>query len=183
MPLNNRATALLLAALLGLSQCQKADQAPADQLPPATQTGAGTFGCLLNGQAWIPNGNSGVPNFNLTYDPGYRGGALQVRVYRYVGDKKDVLQGMVFGASHVTQEGTYDFVLKGDNGANYIDNSTSSDCNYYGEPPALTYRTGKLTVTRLDLQKGIVSGTFAFTLYQPGCDTVRVTQGHFDKRL
>ncbi|MDQ2770912.1 MAG: hypothetical protein M3Y54_10485 [Bacteroidota bacterium] len=31
---------LLLAALLGLSQCHKKDPEPVDQLPPATQTGA-----------------------------------------------------------------------------------------------------------------------------------------------
>ena len=44
---------LLLATLLGLSQCKKNDSGPADpasQLPPATQSGANTFGCLLNGQ-------------------------------------------------------------------------------------------------------------------------------------
>ena len=29
---------------------------PIDQLPAATQTGANTFGCLLDGEAFIPNG-------------------------------------------------------------------------------------------------------------------------------
>ena len=48
---------------------------------------------------------------------------------------------------------------------------------------ANTYHKGTLTITRLDLQAGIISGTFAFTLAKPGCDTVRVTQGRFDKRL
>ena len=28
---------------------------------------------------------------------------------------------------------------------------------------------------RLDLSAGIIAGTFAFTLYKPGCDSVRVT--------
>ncbi len=40
-----------------------------------------------------------------------------------------------------------------------------------------------LTITRLDLQAGIISGTFSFTLYKPGCDSVCVTDGRFDKRL
>ena len=73
--------ALLLAALLGLSQCQKKDAGPAkpeDQLPPATQTGAGTFGCLLNGQPWTPQGYDGKPNFITTYDAGYAGGNLAI---------------------------------------------------------------------------------------------------------
>ena len=46
-----------------------------------------------------------------------------------------------------------------------------------------THHKGTLTITRLDLQTGIVSGTFAFTLYKSGCDTVRVTQGCFGKKL
>ena len=40
----------LVLSLLLLPGCQKADPAPVDPLPPATQTGANTFGCLLNGQ-------------------------------------------------------------------------------------------------------------------------------------
>ena len=46
----------LLAALLGLSQCTKDD--PEAGLPSATQTGANTFGCLVNGQVWTPKGNN-----------------------------------------------------------------------------------------------------------------------------
>ena len=53
-------TPLLLAALLGLSQCKKHD--PESALPPATQTGASTFGCLVNGQAWTPKGNNSYSN-------------------------------------------------------------------------------------------------------------------------
>ena len=45
------------------------------------------------------------------------------------------------------------------------------------------YSTTSLIITRLDRAAGIISGTFAFTLAKPGCDTVRVTQGRFDKKL
>ena len=45
------------------------------------------------------------------------------------------------------------------------------------------YRRGHLTITRLDRAAGIVSGTFAFTLYKSGCDSVRITQGRFDRKL
>ena len=56
-----------------------------------------------------------------------------------------------------------------------------SGCHFEGF--GKNYCRGTLTITRLDLQAGIISGTFAFTLYKPGCDSVRVTQGRFDKRL
>tara|TARA_B110000008_G_scaffold215788_1_gene215201 strand:+ start:65 stop:400 length:336 start_codon:yes stop_codon:yes gene_type:complete len=43
-----------------MTSCSNADdsnsQNPIDQLPAATQTGANTFGCLLDGEAFIPNG-------------------------------------------------------------------------------------------------------------------------------
>jgi len=43
---------LLLLTTFTLSCCNNDDdnpQNPLDQLPPATQTGANTFGCLING--------------------------------------------------------------------------------------------------------------------------------------
>jgi len=57
-PMRLPPTPLLLAALLGLSQChQDPTPTPApinqvDLLPPITQTGRRTFGFLLRGKAW-----------------------------------------------------------------------------------------------------------------------------------
>ncbi len=50
-------TILLLLTLFTLSCCKNDDDTPTnpiDQLPPATQVGANTFGCLLDGQAFLP---------------------------------------------------------------------------------------------------------------------------------
>ncbi|MDQ2770913.1 MAG: hypothetical protein M3Y54_10490 [Bacteroidota bacterium] len=58
---------------------------------------------------------------------------------------------------------------------------TSGQCEFHQNEGY--YRKGMLTITRLDLQAGIISGTFSFTLYKPGCDSVCVTDGRFDKRL
>ena len=52
-----RLSCLLLLAFASCKSCKK-DVNPIDQLPPATQTGANTAGCLINGVAWIPNGNA-----------------------------------------------------------------------------------------------------------------------------
>ena len=46
----------LLSIALLLMQCKKDEPSPEEQLPAATQTGANTFGCLINGQTWEPNG-------------------------------------------------------------------------------------------------------------------------------
>lgn len=178
-------TPLLLAALLGLSQCKSKAPDPAkpeDQLPPATQTGLHTFGCLLNGQPWTPSGNYGPANFRLTYDPGYLGGALQIKAYRFVGNNS-IFQTITFGAAQVDKAGTYSFPLNSTNGIYYGDDSQPSACSEYGSPRKSTYQTGTLIVTRFDLTQGIISGTFNFKLAQPGCDTLKITQGRFDYKL
>jgi len=179
---------LLLVALLGLSQCKKkSDPAPVDQLPPATQTGANTFGCLLNSQAWTPSGNDGTENYRVTYDPTYHGGNLSIRVYRYIGDTGK-FQSFLIGGDQINQTGSYSFITSstfptpGPRNIYFFDGTQSRPCNDYGTNPGTTTK-GQLVVTRLDLTAGIISGTFAFTLYQPGCDSVRVTQGRFDKKL
>ncbi|NLN24693.1 MAG: hypothetical protein GX163_03370 [Bacteroidetes bacterium] len=56
----------LLPLLLILLSCNKDDDKPADpvdQLPPATQTGAGTFAALVDGKPFISNN----PWFNCFY--------------------------------------------------------------------------------------------------------------------
>jgi hypothetical protein len=50
-----------------------------DKLPPATQEGNHTFGCLVNGSLWLPKGNDGTSNLDLSYDPGYAGGLFDLR--------------------------------------------------------------------------------------------------------
>ena len=69
---------LLLLLPLALLGCKKDDPKPEDQLPPATRTGANTFGCLVNGQAWTPNGNDSTSNYTVYYDPNYRDGTLNI---------------------------------------------------------------------------------------------------------
>ncbi|HEX8428398.1 hypothetical protein [Hymenobacter sp.] len=178
---------LLYASFLLLTQCSKCkdnDPTPEAQLPPATQTGAGTFGCLLNGEPWTPKGNDGRENFRITYDPGYAGGSLSIRAYRYPAPSNTgPHQYINLGGDRISQTGSYPLVLVGDRKVFYTDTGKTFPCDYYGEVPDVSYRRGTLTITRLDLQAGVISGTFSFTLYKPGCDSIKVTQGRFDKRL
>ena len=177
--MNKRPAALLLAALLGLSQCKKNDPDPVDQLPPATQTGANTFGCLVNGQAWTPRGNDGFSNYSVSYDPTFRQGALSVAAYRLSGSGIDQ-QTVGFSSDSVRSTGVYTLKKGGKHQAGVVDRTTK--CQYYSLDKD-TYGRGSFTITRLDLQVGIISGTFAFTLYKPGCDSIRVTNGRFDRKL
>jgi len=173
---------LLLAALLGLSQCKKTEPAaprPEDQLPPATQNGTYAFGFLLNGQPWTPKGSNGTDNYQLVYDPGYRGGSLQIRAYRYLPSQTEN-QYILMTCTPLSKPGTYP--LDGVAAGVYYKSGIKGSCYEYDKAPGLSM-SGQLVVTRLDLSAGIVSGTFAFTLSQPGCDTIKATYGRFDKKL
>jgi len=171
--------ALLLLLLALLVQCKKHDPSPEDQLPPATQTGANTFGCLVNGQAWIPSGYDGYSNYIVLYDRGL-GGTLDIATYRYQQSVSSTYQRISLSASRLFAPKTYNLRDSTNTVAGFNNRATSCTLN---SREANVFCKGTLTITRLDLQAGIISGTFEFTLAKPGCDTVRVTQGRFDKRL
>jgi hypothetical protein len=187
-----KANLLPLLALLLLTQCHKSDPDPTkpeDQLPAATQTGAGTFGCLLNGQPWTPSGGGlfGNPNLLITYDPAYKGGNLAITAYRVLGSTIN-RQYIGVGGDGINQAGTYPLTTYTTNPTaplrvpSFSDGSKTSPCDEYLSAPGTKAR-GQLILTRLDKVQGIVSGTFNFTLSQPGCDTIKVTQGRFDYKL
>lgn len=171
------------ALALLLAQCHRHDPDPArpeDQLPPATQTGAGTFSCLLNGQPWTPNSSNRGSDIYITYDPTYAEGSLLIRAAFFPGNSQNN-QNIIIGGAPITKPGIYSFTSK-TAGAGYIDYNLPAPCNEFTSIHTVT-QTGQLTITRFDLAAGIISGTFAFTLAQPGCDTIKVTQGRFDKKL
>ncbi|MDJ0365658.1 DUF6252 family protein [Hymenobacter sp. H14-R3] len=167
---------LPLALLLG---CKKSDPDPVSQLPPATQTGANTFGCLVNGQPWLPGGNDGTSNYSIYYDPNYRKGTLNIGTYRYYPVGSTSRQDIIIFSDSLKSTGTYSLSIP--NHQEGLFYGSKGECEFHQNE--VHYRRGTLTITRLDKQAGIISGTFAFTLYKPGCDSVRVTQGRFDKKL
>ncbi|MCC3153265.1 hypothetical protein Q3A66_04210 [Hymenobacter sp. BT770] len=177
----------LYLSLLLLTQCSKCKNDPrpldpAAQLPPATQTGAGTFGCLVNGQPYTPQGRVGLgPNFDVSYDPGFNGGDLVVRTYRVLAGEKKAL---AFNAINITSPGSYPFgPRQGEAKGSFDDDNRALPCNEFEASRSGTFSKGTLTITRLNLQTGIISGTFDYTLAKPGCDTIKVTQGRFDDKL
>lgn len=39
-----------------------------EQLPPITTTGAGTFGCKINGKVWVANSNTSWPHIYFAFN-------------------------------------------------------------------------------------------------------------------
>jgi hypothetical protein len=132
-------------------------------LPPKTQTGAETFGCMINGQPWTLGPSN--PCFlcpRLVLDLG--AGTFNLRA-----NDKDYF--MVIGGP-ITGVGTFRQSV----GFNF--NRNNASCRF--SRANTTYEQGEVVITRFDTQARIVSGTFEGVLYQPGCDTVKLTNGRFD---
>lgn len=168
----------LLAALL-LAACTKDDPDPLSQLPPATQTGAGTLGCLVNGQPWTPAGFNGTANFSISYDRAL-GGSFDLEAYRYQNSDSETLQYLTLDGSRLYGLKSWSIRDSADSRAVFYIRKTNCE---WSSRDAGTYRTGTLTITKLDLTQRIIAGTFEFTLAKPGCDTIKVTNGRFDAKF
>jgi len=163
---------LLAAIALTLSCCNKDDD-HTESLPPATQTGAGTFACKVNGTSYIDTSGG---YFNCYYQ--LVGGDY----YFSIGgeDENHNLLGQVRFASNasIIEEGMQ-YTL-----------TCNELQNHYGEVAfvdlllnATSCNTsfGSMTITKLDFVNNIVSGTFEFDIVHPNTgETIQIREGRFD---
>lgn len=155
-----------------------------DLLPAATQNGTKAFGCLLNGKAFLPNGNDGNIGgspYSVVYEPRLYEGLLTINAFRYTrkGDENSY-QSILLFADSVQRPGRFSLSVKRAEEALFYD-AQKPDCRFRARETH--YQSGELVLTRVDKVAGIISGTFHFKLYKPGCDSVIVTEGRFDKKL
>ena len=172
---------LALALLTQASGCKKKDPTPdppatpLSQLPPETQTGQHTFGCLVNGQAWTPAGNPfGGPLFSA----GYYNHNLYLTANRAIAvDGSNSTQRIQIEIDSIDLVGVYLLSQSSYRSAELSDRE--KQCVF------ITDKThpARVEITRLDLVNRIVSGRFSFTLEMAGCGKVTVTDGRFDSRF
>jgi hypothetical protein len=179
----------LLASLLLGASCRKTkpDDIPKtelEKLPPITQTGANTFGCLVDGVAWLPNGSkpqTGGPNIQVYVDPTFQGGRFSVSGNKY----KEPNQFISIGSAKCTSLGLFN-LDSSYNGLQFYRNVNGSSYVNYSSSDSGIYKKGFISITRYDLSTGIFSGTFEGKLFKPNGsygDTIRITNGRFDVKL
>ncbi|MCX8492429.1 MAG: hypothetical protein ORN54_15335 [Cyclobacteriaceae bacterium] len=138
-----------------------------EKLPPITQEGKNTFGCLVNGKAWIAPTQTDAAGF-------YQLGTLQVS-----GSFNEPSRslGIVLNSSSVLNTGRFELV---NFPVSYcraiIEINNTSGCFYEPENTL----AGFVEIKLLDTRKYIVSGIFEFTTLTKVCDTLKVTNGRFD---
>ncbi|MBX7204194.1 MAG: hypothetical protein K1X81_02110 [Bacteroidia bacterium] len=157
---------LLFTALLTMNvHCEKDETTPPDQLPPYSQIGANTMGCLVNGRVFIPREHD-LYGYSFEY---YKNDlTLYIdrkgeRVYIGIWDKT------------VTDTGAYDLTYKG----------TQREVYYLPPPYAPGFQTnplhtGKLHIRYWDKQHHIMAGTFYFDAIGDDSSIVHITDGRFD---
>lgn len=175
---NSRLLPLILLALLSslcLFSCsKKKDIRP--ELPPITQEGKNTFGCMFGNEIWLPGKHLSTSSLDVRYsvENGFR---------IYCGRNSPLVQfkrdNMVLRMTDIAEVGTYD--LTSQNTEIYIDTKQPNDL------PSLQYilhNAGTIKITRFDTSNKIASGEFAFQVKEKTTgEVVEVTQGRFDAEL
>lgn len=158
-----------------------------EKLPPTTQTGANTFGCLVNGKAWVAQRNDCNilcdPSFKIYYDGGF-GGLVAITCVQ-IDIQNNIDQGISILFDSSNYKSTHSLIVTNPlNSVSFKDGNSPSSCNRYQHSLDTTVtHAGKVVLTNYNLSSGIISGTFEFTLTKPGCPTIIVTDGRFDKKL
>lgn len=170
---------LLLTIIITISCCNKNDDDtptnPIDQLPPATQTGEQTFGCLINGKAFVPPsfGNNAPSAFYQFVD-----GAYTLGISSRTGGGTELKSINI---------GCLDMPLIEETNYTLLEFATG---NYFGEyrigsgfileGSSSISNPGNLTITNYDSENFIISGTFEFTVLDNEGNEINITNGRFD---
>lgn len=170
--MKNFLLAIFLLSFLTYS-CSKVENCdnPLDCLPPITQTGEGTFGCLINGKTFTPGGSQlSGPTKQVSYqflDGGYHFGMS-------MDHRKSKTSIFIAVRSQIEEGETYHLVR-------YGRDSNYGQCYYngslYGTNEELN---GEIMFTNIDEEKGIVSGSFWFDAVNEEGEMVRIREGRFD---
>ncbi|MEO0272796.1 MAG: DUF6252 family protein [candidate division WOR-3 bacterium] len=162
---------LLIGSIISLESCDlfEKDQKPKtelEKLPPETQEGKNTFGCLVDGKAWVTKTSIDAQAF-------YQEGVFAMGAF-LKGNNLD--QGMSFYIYDLNLSiKEYSLTDNTDQYANFGDNILK--CGF----KTTSAYSGTLIITNIDNVKFIISGIFEFEAYSPECDKiVKITNGRFD---
>lgn len=173
------------------SSCKKA-KTGVELLPPITSSGQNTFGCLINGQPWVPyvpcwKEGGGVIEFWTDIEPMTQGRDLPMLMRLHFGS---IAAGT---NSYFEIDAPNPSFYPGISGCyNYFDSLSIDYEDEFGGLDNLQGISNSMSnyfnITTLDTINGIIAGTFQFTLYHgprgsPFYDSVLVTDGRFDLKF
>jgi hypothetical protein len=170
-------TIIIAFILLLVVSCRKRNQTEVEKLPAETQTGANTFGCLINEVAWTPSGG-GIFDRVLTviYDPTFQGGSLSIRAKRMIANGQTT--SITLNGDSINTVGSFPLFLHSKFVVVHSDQVNCSFHTYYDTPTS-----GVLNITKFDMNARIISGTYSFVISTTACGTIKATEGRFDVKF
>lgn len=183
----NRVTIFLVFTLLfGVFSCNKPPVNPEPTepvMPPLTHQGLNTFGCYIDGELFVANEGESVwsiPPVSGSFNEGTR--QLNLQGTRYINIETSERDNIKIFAEISSGVQTYQYQFNLDGETVGYRNWNGSRCDYYYQDiPDI----GELTITYLDEEQNIISGTFYMNLVNEDCaeDTLlKITDGRFDFR-
>ena len=169
---------IILTFIMSCSSEDDQPRNPLEQLPPATQTGEQTFGCLVNGEAFLPD-NFGRGRPTAFYQ--FVGGRYFLGIHIRNSSSSSIRSVSIFANDILIEEGkTYYFSGEDfNNPAFFADYLVGGGLEAYFQTTSST--TGSIFISKYDPENYIISGTFEYTAKeQTTNEIVRVTNGRFD---
>lgn len=188
---------IYILSFISLAACSKDDnnENQQDQLPPITQTGANTAGCIINGKVLIPKNGSqaigGAPLYGMNVNAGINFSEPIIGDDYWqleIANKRDPNSAGIVLWIKDMQQGIGNYPINQSNGELYADgpNNNQVIAGIKENGVQKTYwsgnNAGTITITRFDYLNGIRSGIFNVTLYNKDNPTeiIQVTDGRFD---
>lgn len=178
---------LIVAVFTVFLSCKKDDDptlepqiSEIDKLPPATQIGKNTIGCLVNGKAFLPSGKA--PNSNNTYFGYYHDNlALVFSIFRH--ENHTTMLGSetiaLYNSDTILEEGNT-YLLKASKSNHSAIYTHVTDLVYSDDYETTNDYIGELHITKLDKEKFFMSGTFWFDAVNEKGKKVEIREGRFD---
>jgi hypothetical protein len=177
---------ILLLTTFALSCCNKDDETKPktelEKLPPATQTGANTAGCLVNGVAFLPKGYFPTGNLFFFYKDG-KDFSLSIREST-IQVSNEIIKNISIASlnQNLHDNVGVTFSLK-EYGANskyatyIIDAEAPPSPNHYTTTSTVI---GEFKITYHNFNNAILSGTFWFDSINSNGEIVKIREGRFD---
>ncbi|MEQ8580527.1 MAG: DUF6252 family protein [Marinoscillum sp.] len=167
-------TLLTFALFISLGLCISCDlglgihePTELEKLPPLTTTGENTFGCLVNGGAFVVTNTSRMSAI-------YQGGVVQFGAEQ---EKSNITKSIRLILDDPLLENTnYQLGVTSNFRSRYRTRMDPPICYYEYEN---TYE-GFVEFTNINKSDFTISGTFEFSTVTADCDTVKITDGRFD---
>ena len=178
---------MILIVISLTSACKKEKVKPIDELPEATQEGKNTFGCLVNGEAFLPKGGRFArPSPQCSY-PFLDNRSGRGYCFSLIASNKaepNILKIVRLETyfKELEESKTYSLTVPGvkeeASGEYSVSTPRSLGEHYWVQPPV----TGELRITKLDKVKRILAGTFWFDALNDEGEKVEVREGRFDMK-